>query len=100
MLVPLPFFLSFSKLIPRLCTGDIINFALESNKAFAVVPCCVFPNCFPDRTLTSGRHVRTYEDLIQWITERDSSVEKAELGVGGRQTVLFRRTPTTACFSS
>ena len=47
---------------PDQATGDIVDFALETNKPFALVPCCTFAQTFQDRVLADGKRVSTYED--------------------------------------
>jgi hypothetical protein len=34
---------------PDQATGSIVEFAMENDKPFAVIPCCVFPRLFPYR---------------------------------------------------
>jgi hypothetical protein len=82
--------------------AQIVDFALAHNKCFAVVPCCVFPEQFPDRyypplpptshhqpTLTrgtcgsddrrtkDGRLVVVTDDFIRYLMERDPRIQLA-----------------------
>ena len=52
---------------PDEATVDIVDVALAKKINFAVVPCCVFHNKFPDRKLKNGKEVVEYPDIIQFI---------------------------------
>ena len=73
-------------------TEAIIDAALELDKPFAVVPCCVFPRENPDRVLPDGEQVVTYEHLLTYLQAKahDASILKAELPFFGRNVVLYR----------
>jgi hypothetical protein len=73
---------------PDQATGDLVDYALAHNKPFAVVPCCTFHEHFRDRFLPSGKPVKSYADLVQWILAKDSRILKDELPTGGRNIVL------------
>ena len=76
---------------PDQATGDIVDFALETGKPFAVVPCCTFAQIFKDRVLKSGKRVRTYGDLVKWIREKDEeNIRETALEAPGRNIVLWR----------
>ena len=64
--------------------------ALRLGISFAVVPCCVFANQFPDRKTRDGELVKTYEDFITYLQEKDCSIKCASLPFMGRNTVLYR----------
>jgi hypothetical protein len=49
---------------PDQATEPIIDAALALGKSFAVVPCCVFPDLFPDRQTPEGTPVRNYMELM------------------------------------
>ena len=75
-------------------TGDIVDFALETGKPFAVVPCCTFSQTFSNRVLKTGRRVKTYDDLVAWIIEKDEkNIKKQTLDAPGRNVVLYRLPP-------
>ena len=76
---------------PDAPTGYIVDAALELGKPFAVVPCCVFAQMFPDRRTPDGRPVSTYEDLLDYLQAKSPDIERAELACEGRRVVLFRR---------
>lgn len=93
---------------PDQATEPIVDAALAFNKSFAVLPCCVFANENPHRSVPNpsyvpGREcneedqttharipVRTYEQLVQYLLAKDPSICVAHLGFEGRNTVLYR----------
>lgn len=79
---------------PDEATDAIFDVAIKLNKPFAVVPCCVFGNKFPDRRLPDGSKVLSYEHLVEYLTAKHPDIEKAFLPFDGKNLVLFRR-PTT-----
>eukprot|EP00927_Polykrikos_kofoidii_P085710 TRINITY_DN938_c0_g1_i2.p1 TRINITY_DN938_c0_g1~~TRINITY_DN938_c0_g1_i2.p1 ORF type:complete len:619 (-),score=99.31 TRINITY_DN938_c0_g1_i2:571-2391(-) len=70
-------------------TGSVVDLALAFGRPFAVIPCCTFADDFPERRLTDGRPVRTYDDLVAWLQARSPSSEKAFLGFHGKNLVVF-----------
>ena len=70
-------------------TESIIDFGLERNVPFAVVPCCVFPRLFPKRTTPSGKPVRSYEDFISYLASKSDRVHVEKLDMVGRNTVIY-----------
>jgi hypothetical protein len=74
---------------PDECTEDILDVALQFNKAVAIVPCCVFSGFFPLRRLPDGRAVRTYEELLEYLLLKDNRLKKHELGFEGRNVVIY-----------
>ncbi len=73
-----------------MCCRDLVDFALERGKPFAVVPCCTFKETFTARRLRSGQRVDTYDALVQWIREKDEGIQVATLDQPGRNTVLYK----------
>ena len=82
-------------------TEAIVDFALQHNKPFAVVPCCVFCNDSGERILdeaaegTEGtesagkRRVRSYEDFIAYLTAKDGRIRQHTLPFQGRNLCLY-----------
>lgn len=75
-------------------TEDIVNVALRYNKPFVVVPCCVFPNFFPDRFLVSHSFqekvpVRSYEQFCTYLHEKDSRLIMETLPFQGRNVAIW-----------
>ena len=52
---------------PDEATEPIVRAALGGRKAFAVVPCCVFPSAHPERRLSNGAPVVAHEDFCQYL---------------------------------
>ena len=75
---------------PDEATVDIVDVALNKKINFAVVPCCVFHNKFPERKLKSGKEVVEYQDLIQFILEKDDKLQTAFLNIKGRNKVIYK----------
>ena len=69
--------------------GDLVEFALQNAIPFAVVPCCTYQSEFPRRKLSDGTRVSTYEQLCNWLQERDENIQRAELPFDGKNTVLY-----------
>lgn len=78
---------------PDQVTEPIVDTALRLNKAFAVVPCCVFPNLRPDRRTATGEPVVEYDDFIDYLCAKSEDIQVARLGFQGRNQVVFRLPP-------
>mmetsp|Transcript_13765 Transcript_13765/g.20897 ORF Transcript_13765/g.20897 Transcript_13765/m.20897 type:complete len:369 (+) Transcript_13765:1-1107(+) len=70
-------------------TEDIVDIALEKNKPFAVIPCCVFPCLFPMRLLSSGKNVVHYEDFMQYLLEKDDRLKETTLNFEGKNRLIY-----------
>ena len=73
---------------PDAATEPLVDFALRMRTPFAVVPCCVHARASPNRTL-NGAPVRTYEAFLAYLMNKSARIQRAELDIGGRRTVLF-----------
>ncbi|CAB9529071.1 expressed unknown protein [Seminavis robusta] len=79
---------------PDQATDPIIDIGLALGIPWAIVPCCVFPNLFQTRQLaSSGKPVRSYEDICTYILERDPSIQQATLPFRGRNQVFYWHPP-------
>merc|ERR1711957_630895 len=84
---------------PDQATEPIVEWASRNNKAFAVVPCCVFPSLFGARRQSvggPGYSVRNYSTFMSYLVdvarERGASdVQRGLLAVDGRNQVIFSR---------
>ena len=85
---------------PDLATDHIVEIGLDLGIPWAIVPCCVFPNFCHYRTLAAGKPVRSYEDLCQWLRERDPLIRETILPFRGRNRVFYWHPPTTPQQSS
>ena len=80
---------------PDEATEEIVDTALEHSIPFAVVPCCVFPQLFPERRLppkVSGRpgvRVRKHGAFVEYIRQKDWRIRSDTLPFGGRNLVLY-----------
>ena len=75
---------------PDGATDAIVDFALEHDKPFALLPCCVYRKQFPERRLPGGGTVKTYEELLDYLQARSDGIQRASLGFEGRDVVLYR----------
>lgn len=74
---------------PDECTEDILEMALQEHKAVAIVPCCVFPSLFPARALRNGKPVRTYDEFLAFLLEKDPRLCIAALPFHGKNQVIY-----------
>eukprot|EP00898_Chlorokybus_atmophyticus_P001998 jgi/Chlat1/279/Chrsp1S03056 len=78
---------------PDEATEAIVDFALMANKPFAVIPCCVFPGLFPNRTLSAvngvPQPVVTYEQFVAFLLAKDPRIQLEYLPFIGRNQVLY-----------
>ncbi|GLD94286.1 hypothetical protein PINS_up002897 [Pythium insidiosum] len=77
---------------PDEATDAIIDVALRYNKPFALVPCCVFGHAFPDRRRPDGvSKVVSFDDLVEYLEHKHSSIQRDYLSFDGKNLVLFRK---------
>lgn len=74
---------------PDEATGEIVEQAVKHRIPFLVVPCCVFARLFPKRTTQDGRPVSSYEDLLDFLQEKDPSIRRTPLSFGGKNIALW-----------
>jgi hypothetical protein len=74
---------------PDECTEDILDVALRYGKPVAIVPCCVFAGFFPIRTLRCGTAVRSYEQFMQYLLEKDDRLRIETLPFEGKNRVIY-----------
>ena len=74
---------------PDEATGEIVEQAVKHRIPFVVVPCCVFARLFPKRTTQDGRPVSSYEDLLDFLQEKDPSIQRTPLSFGGKNIALW-----------
>ena len=73
---------------PDEATGLIVEHAVKHKIPFVVVPCCVFSRIFSSRKL-KGKLVETYDELVEYLMNKDPSIEIEELQFGGANKVIF-----------
>ena len=75
-------------------TETIVDTALKHSLPFAVVPCCVFADLYPNRKLRNEEGgetpVRTYEQFIEYLLAKDASIRIETLPFQGKCTVIYR----------
>ena len=85
-------------------TEAIVDVALEKNKPFCVVPCCVFPNLFRHRTIRGkgGEKlpVRSHEEFCQYLLEKDARLQQTTLPFEGRNTAIYFAGEAPSCSDS
>ncbi|EER12253.1 hypothetical protein Pmar_PMAR001050 [Perkinsus marinus ATCC 50983] len=79
---------------PDQATGYVQSVAMEFDKPYAIVPCCVFSDEFTDRFVADrdGEHVpvRTHEELVRWLLARDPrNAEAGWLKFHGKNRVVW-----------
>lgn len=79
-------------------TEAIVEIAVQFGKPFVVVPCCVFPNFFPNRRIvttnknngqTASRPVRSYDDFCEYLLQKDKRFRKSILPFEGRNVAIW-----------
>jgi len=74
-------------------TEPIVDAAIAEGKLFAVVPCCVFNRTFHWRRLKDGSEVKTYEQFVQYLLEKEvpegQEIKMGELDFTGRNSVVY-----------
>lgn len=76
---------------PDEATEPIINFCLRHRKAFAVIPCCVFPELFPFRLHPqTNLPVKTTDEFIDYLCHKNSNIRVTTLPFEGRNTVVYK----------
>ncbi len=61
---------------PDQATEDIVDLSLKYNKPFAIVPCCVFPSLFPNRKGIDGKPVRTFEQFLDYLQNKNPKIQR------------------------
>ena len=74
---------------PDQALGDMVDLALALQKPFAVVPCCVYSRQYQSRKIGKGRPVKSYDDLVEWVRQKDKRIRVSSLPFEGKNTVLF-----------
>lgn len=73
-------------------TEAIIDIALQYEKPFVVVPCCVFPSFFPNRKIVKDgvlHQVRSYDDFCDYLEQKDPRLKRSELPFEGRNIAIW-----------
>jgi len=74
-------------------TEAIVDAALQYGKPFVVIPCCVFPRLFSQRTITQSDgtivQVRSHEQFCQYLLEKDTRFVMEVLPFEGRNVSIW-----------
>ena len=81
---------------PDEATDSILHYANYFHKPFALVPCCVYAELFPNR-LVNGNSVLTYAQLLDYLQyhfpNNINEIQRVSLPFQGRNVVLFTNFP-------
>ena len=75
---------------PDQAVDAIVDAALALNVSFFVIPCCVHSREFPRRRLKNGDPVNSYEELLEYLKEKDPEIRKEVLPFEGRNVCLYK----------
>lgn len=78
---------------PDEATETIVDFALQFHKPFAILPCCVLSHKFPTRRDPNGKLVQSYDEFIEYLSNKVPNCERVQLDFPGRNLVLYRCAP-------
>ena len=76
---------------PDEATEPLVDTALRNNLNFAVIPCCVFSQKFPQRRLKDNVEPVSYELFCDFLGEKSDSIREDLLPFLGRNKVLYRK---------
>jgi len=79
---------------PDQATEAILEYAVQHDAPFALMPCCVFPRLFPHRRLhqeggSQAVPVTSYEQLVEYL-QQQGRAERQVLDFEGANTVVYR----------
>lgn len=76
---------------PDEATDSVVQVAVQHQIPFVVVPCCVFYRLFPHRRRSNGESVSTRSDLLEFLQDKDPSIQRTTLPFPGSNTILWSR---------
>ena len=74
---------------PDEATEPLVDLSIQFSLDFAVIPCCVFSQDFPQRRLRSGEEPRSYESFCDYLTEKQEAIRSQRLPFIGKNKVLY-----------
>lgn len=80
---------------PDQATEFIVDYAVQQQLPFAVVPCCVFPRMFPHRRVQHADGgdavpVVSYDQLVEYLLQRGGEAHRQVLHFEGANIVIAR----------
>jgi len=72
-------------------TEHLVEFALRNDKAFALLPCCIYSRQFPTRVSRTGELVTTYAQFVEYLIAKDplGRIRAVELDFEGKNILLY-----------
>ena len=74
---------------PDEATEPLVDCAIQFSLDFAVIPCCVFSQDFPQRRLRCGQEPTSYDHFCDYLTEKHPEIRSQLLPFIGRNKVLY-----------
>ena len=74
---------------PDEATEPLVDCAIQFSLNFAVIPCCVFSQDFPQRRLRCGQEPTSYDNFCDYLTEKHPEIRSQLLPFIGRNKVLY-----------
>ena len=74
---------------PDEATEPLVDCAIQFSLDFAVIPCCVFSQDFPQRRLRCGQEPTSYNQFCDYLTEKHPEIRSQLLPFIGRNKVLY-----------
>eukprot|EP00392_Amoebophrya_sp_AT5.2_P003613 g3618.t1 len=72
----------------------VVDFALQRQISFAIVPCCTCSKMFPNRRHPeTGKLIKSYTDLVDYLQRKDAGIRKSNLDFSGKNVVLWKLFP-------
>lgn len=75
---------------PDQAVDTIVDAALALDISFFVVPCCTYSQEFPHRRLENGKSVTKYEELLEYLQNKSSDIQREVLPFEGKNVCLYR----------
>lgn len=75
---------------PDEATDAIIDFAIQTQKPFAILPCCLCLDKFPERRLRDdGREVKTFDEFVRFLMEKHPGNRQVKMSYLGPNLVIY-----------
>lgn len=74
---------------PDEATEPAIDWAVEKNKPFFIVPCCLFSRLFPERRLSDGSLVENTSDFVRYLRDKHPEARVETLSFEGSNQCVY-----------